>query len=209
MAFTWLCPALLSVAAMLWPAALPPATPSLNEAAPQDASLAGDLLIASPHIGDPRFSHTVILIVEQNSGGALGIVINRPLAEVPLGSLLKAMGMNGAGVKATIRIFAGGPVDPSAGFVLHSVDYRGAGTIEIDGRIAMTESPNVLEDIAHDRGPKKSLVAFGYAGWGPSQLEMELARGDWFVIPETAKLVFDEKRDRVWADAMASRTTPL
>ncbi len=213
MAFTWFHPAALSLAAMLWSATLPPAAPATPElappAAPPHASLAGDLLIASPHIGDPRFSHTVILIVEQDAGGTLGIVINRPVALVPLGGLLQAMGLSGAGITAKIRVFSGGPVDPSAGFVVHSADYRGAGTIAIDSRVAVTENPQILLDIAHGRGPRKSLAAFGYAGWGPGQLAMELARGDWFVIPETAKLVFDDKRDHLWEVAMASRTTPL
>lgn len=211
MTLVWLYPALLSVAALLSPATVSPTAPSPPELAPPQPSLAGDLLVASPHIGDPRFRHTVILIVEQGDGGALGIVVNRPLARVKLAGLLNAMGLSGAGVTATIRIFAGGPVDPSAGFVLYSysADDRRAGGIDIDGHVAMTENPEILLDIAHGRGPKQSLLAFGYAGWGPGQLAMELARGDWFTIPETAGLVFDDPRDRVWDDAMAARTTPL
>ena len=209
MALAWFYPALLSLAALLSPATVSPTAPSPPALAPPQATLAGDLLVASPHIGDPRFRHTVILIVEQGDGGALGIVVNRPLAVVPLAGLLKAMGLSGAGVKATIRIFAGGPVDPSAGFVLYSADDRRAGGVDIDGHVAMTENPKILLDIARGSGPKRSLVAFGYAGWGPGQLAMELARGDWFTIPETARLVFDDPRDRVWDDAMAARTTPL
>jgi putative transcriptional regulator len=209
MAFAWFYPALLSLAALLSPATVSPTAPSPPELAPPQASLAGDLLIASPDIGDPRFRRTVILIVEQGAGGALGIVVNRPLAMVPLAGLLKAMGLSGAGVHATIRLFAGGPVDPSAGFVLYSPPDPRPGGIAIDGHVAMTENPQILLDIAHGTGPKRSLVAFGYAGWGPGQLAMELARGDWFTIPETARLVFDDPRDHVWDDAMAARTTPL
>lgn len=223
MAFAWLYPALLSLAALLSPATVsptapsPPApsptAPSPPALAPPQPSLAGDLLVASPHIGDPRFRQTVILIVEQGAGGALGIVVNRPLAVVPLAGLLNAMGLSGAGVKATIRIFAGGPVDPAAGFILYSPADRRTGRhpggIDIDGHVAMTENPDILLDIAHGSGPKRSLLAFGYAGWGPGQLAMELARGDWFTIPETARLVFDDPRNRVWDDAMAARTTPL
>jgi putative transcriptional regulator len=215
---TWLHPALstaASLAAMLFSAALPPAMPATPApqaappAAPPYASLVGDLLVASPHIGDPRFWHTVILIVEQDKGGTLGIVINRPMAVVPLAGLLNAVGLNGAGVTAKIRVFSGGPVDPTAGFVLHSAEYHGAGTVPVDGHVAMTENLHILLDIAHGHGPAKSLLAFGYAGWGPGQLAMELARGDWAVTPETEKLLFDDKRDHVWDDATASRTTPL
>jgi putative transcriptional regulator len=209
MAFTWFSPALLSLAAMLWSVTLSPTNPPTPEVEPRHTSLAGDLLIASPQIGDPRFWHAVILIVMQDDGGALGIIINRPVTMMPLSSLLNAMGLNGAGIKGSIRVFAGGPMEPSTGYVLHSADYHRSGTIEIDNHVAMTLSPNILLDIGHGRGPKKSLVAFGYAGWGPGQLAMELARGDWFITPETTKLVFDEKRDHVWDDAMARRTTPF
>ncbi len=165
--------------------------------------------MASPQIGDPRFWHTVIVIVQQDDNGAVGIVINRPLATVPLGGLLQALGLNDAGVEGTIPIFAGGPVAPTIGFVLHSTDYHRPGTIAIDDHLALTKNPHILEDIAHGHGPRKKLVAFGCAGWAPGQLQGELARGDWFVIPETTSLVFDDKRDHVWDDAMASRTTQL
>lgn len=206
---TWLHHAALSLVALLWSAAVSPTIPLHPDTQQPQTSLAGDLLIASPHIGDPRFWHTVIVIVQQDDRGALGIVINRPLATVPVADLLKALGLNEAGVKGTIRIFAGGPVGSVAGFVLHSSDYHSAGTIAIDDHLALTTNPRILEDIAHGHGPKKKLIAFGYAGWAPGQLQMELARGDWFVIPETPNLVFDEKRDHVWDAAMASRTTQL
>jgi len=209
MGFTWFSPALLSLAAMLWSVTLSPTAPSPPEIEPPHASLAGDLLIASPQIRDPRFWHAVILLVKEDKSGALGIVINRPVALVPWASLLNALGLTGTGVKGTVRVFDGGPVEPSAVFVVQSADYHRTGTIRIDGRVAMTENPEVLLDIAHGRGPRKSLIAFGYAGWAPGQLAMEMARGDWFITAEDAKLVFDENRDHVWDDAMARRTTPL
>jgi len=209
MAPTWLHPALLSLVALLWSAVASPTTPQHPDLQQPPTALAGELLVASPHIGDPRFWHTVIAIVQQDDRGAVGIVINQPVATVTFGELLQAFGLNPARVKGTIRIFTGGPVDPAATFVLHSADYHISGTIPIDDHLAVTTNPDILEDIAHGHGPKKKLIAFGYAGWAPGQLQMELARGDWFVIPETTSLVFDEKRDHVWDDAMASRTTQL
>jgi putative transcriptional regulator len=206
---TWLHPALFPLVALLWSAVASPTIPQRPEAQQPQTSLAGDLLVASPHIGDPRFWHTVIAIVQQDDRGAMGIVINRPVAVVPLGDLLQALDLNHAGAKGTIRIFTGGPVDPAAAFVLHSADYHISGTIPVDDHLAVTTNPDILEDIAHGHGPKKKLIALGYAGWAPAQLQMELARGDWFVIPETTNLVFDDKRDHVWDDAMASRTTQL
>jgi putative transcriptional regulator len=207
MAVTWFHPVLLSLAAMLWSATLSPSNPPALKAPPDHVSLAGELLVASPGIVDPRFRHAVILIAKEDAGGALGIVINRPIGTIPLASLLHAMGLNATGVKGDVRTFSGGPVEPDLGFVLHGADYHRAGTIAIDGRVAMTLNPDVLLDIGHGRGPAKYLIAFGYAGWGPGQLAAELARGDWLITGENAKLVFDEDRARVWHDAMADAMT--
>jgi len=173
------------------------------------ASLTGQLLIASPTIGDPRFSHTVILMVKHDSEGALGIVINRPVGEEPIASLLEGTGEDVSGIEGKLRIFYGGPVQPDLGFVVHSADYRQQETIDIDGRVAMTASRQILRDIGHHRGPQKTLFALGYAGWGPGQLEDEMARHDWFTTPEEPKLIFDDNRDSLWDDAMARRTREL
>src|SRR5262249_16792798 len=147
-------------------------------------SFAGQLLIAAPTIGDPRFAHTVILMVRHGPEGAFGIVINRPIGERSIAALLEATGQEDADAAGIVRVFAGGPVQPELGFVIHSAEYRRAGTMDVDGRIAMTASRQVLQDIGHKQGPEKSLFALGYAGWGPGQLEGELARHDWFSTPE-------------------------
>jgi putative transcriptional regulator len=172
-------------------------------------SLTGQLLIAAPTIGDPRFAHTVILMVRHDKEGALGIVINRPVGERSIAALLEATGHDDPGVAGIVRVFAGGPVQPELGFVLHSAEYRRAETVDVDGRVAMTASRQVLLDIAHGQGPEKSLFALGYAGWGPGQLEGELARHSWFTTPEELKLVFDDDRENLWEDAMARRTREL
>jgi putative transcriptional regulator len=160
-------------------------------------------------MGDPRFVQTVILMVRHDRNGALGIVINRPLGDRPLAKLLEALGDKEAGVTGTVRIFAGGPVQPDIGFVLHSADYHRADTVDIDGHVAMTSSREILRDIGNQRGPNKSLIAFGYAGWAPGQLEGELAHGFWFTTPQDAKLVFDDDRDAVWDNAIKRRTQDL
>jgi putative transcriptional regulator len=176
---------------------------------PEIASLTGQLLIASPNIGDPRFAHTVILIVKHDKDGALGITINRPRGERSIASLLEAQGEDVSGIEGTLRIFAGGPVQPELGFVVHSTEYRRDETIEVDEHVAMTASRQILRDIGHNRGPEKTLFALGYAGWGPGQLEGELARHDWFTAPEEPKLIFDDDRANLWEDAMAHRTREL
>jgi putative transcriptional regulator len=176
---------------------------------PEIASLSGQLLIASPNIGDPRFAHTVILMVKHDKDGAFGIAINRPVGEKSIASLLEAPGEDVSDIEGTLQVFAGGPVQPELGFVLHSAEYHREETIEVDGRVAMTASRQILRDIGHRRGPQKSLFALGYAGWGPGQLEDELARHDWFTAPEEPKLIFDDDRANLWEDAMARRTRDL
>ena len=199
----------VALAFVLLPSALPRAATPSPEAPVEKSTLTGQLLIASPDIGDPRFAHTVIFLVRHNREGAFGIVINRPVEERSLKSLLEAIGQDTSGVEGSVRVFAGGPVETEIGFVLHSADYKRPETVVVDGRLALTSSPDVLRDMGHGRGPKKSLVAFGYAGWGPGQLEGELARHDWFTAPADPALIFDEDRDRVWDRAKARRTLDL
>ena len=196
-------------AAVLLSASLLNAALSPPEEAPKFQSLAGQLLVATPQMGDPRFYQTVILVVRHDRNGALGIIINRPVQERSLASLLQALGEKDTGVAGSVRIFAGGPVQPEIGFVLHSPDYHRPETVDIDGRVAMTSSLQVLRDIANGRGPSKSIVAFGYAGWTADQLEGELRQRAWFTAENDQKLIFDEDRDKVWEEAMKHRTQDL
>ena len=205
----WLTRAVLALVAILLPATwLHAAFPTPGEPSAR-GSLAGQLLIASPRMGDPRFDHTVILIVQHSQDGALGLVINRPLGERPVADVLAILGEKDRSVAGTVRVFTGGPVQPEMGFVVHSADYRRAETVDVDGRVAVTSTAEILRDIGHNRGPKKNLVAFGYAGWGKGQLENELESGAWFVAPEDPELVFEEDRGKLWERAMARRTRDL
>jgi putative transcriptional regulator len=181
-------------------AALPSATaPDLSG----PTSVAGQLLIATAALSGPPFEHAVILVAQHNKDGALGIVINQPLGQRPIASVLEAFGADASGVSGDVRLFSGGPVDPRIGFVLHSADYRGDNTVDIDGRVALSTGVQILRDIGLGKGPRQSLVAFGYAGWAPSQLDDELHQGVWDVVPEDPALVFDDDRAKVWSDAMA------
>jgi putative transcriptional regulator len=201
--------AILALAAMLTPANFLNAALSTPDEMPAFTSLAGQLLIAPPGMGDPRFDHTVILVVRHSPTGAIGLVINRPLGERPIASLLEMVGEADSSVSGTVQVFAGGPVQPRTGFVIHSTDYRRSDTIDIDAHMAVTSSAGILRDMGSNKGPKKSLVAFGYAGWGPGQLEDELAHGVWLTAPEEPALVFDEDRQKVWERAWAHRTQNL
>src|SRR5271155_643249 len=196
----------LAAAAIVLPAAV------LHAALPTDpdvsgrTSFAGQLLIASPAMRDP-FDHAVILMAQHTRDGALGIVINRPLERRPIAKLLEAFGADASGITDSVRIFLGGPVSRDIALVLHSTDYHRAGTIDIDGRVALSDAAGVLRDIGLGKGPSKSLVAFGYAGWAPAQLEDEMARGAWVAVPEDPALVFDDDRAKVWNDALALHKT--
>ena len=184
------------------------AAPSAGAAA-QQAFLTGQFLIAAPGMGDPRFYHAVILIVRHDKEGALGIVVNRPVETEPLRRLLEDLGQSGSGASGKVEIFAGGPVQPEVGFVLHSAEYKRAGTLAIDNKVAMSSSPAVLRDIASGQGPKKYILAFGYAGWGPGQLEAELREQAWFTAPDDPKLLFDADRATLWQTALERRSRAL
>ena len=188
---------------------------SLNAAQPccsqtsAHVSLAGQLLIASPTLRDTHFDHAVILVVRHNEGGALGIVINMPAEERPLANILAMLGEKDTNVTGKVRLFAGGPVQPEIGFVIHSSDYRGPGTIDINERVLVTSTSQILRDIGNNKGPKKSLVAFGYAGWAADQLEDELRRRVWLTAPADLDLIFDESREKLWDSAYARRAQDL
>ena len=204
MSFVRLRPVLLLLAVLAWPACLPAAEPVVG-----GPNLTGQLLVATPEIRDWRFQETVILIVRHDAEGALGIVINKPIGNPPLAQLLDSIGQDSDGITGRVRLFYGGPLHPEIGFILHSTDYHGAHSVGIDSQLAMTNSADILRDIAQGRGPAKQLVAFGHAGWGPGQLDSEMAHGVWCTAPADPALVFDEDRDGLWERAMMRRTTPL
>jgi len=196
----------LALPALLADAVAPRATePSVP---PMRGPLIGQLLIASPEMRDPRFDHAVILVVRHDRDGALGLIINMPAGERPLAELLAAIGEKDAG-DAKVPVFLGGPVQPDMVLVLHSAEYRGSHTLDVDGRLAVTGDPQILRDMAAKRGPQKSLLCLGYAGWGPGQLDAEMEHNVWFTAPEDPTLVFDAARDKIWDMAMARRTRDL
>jgi putative transcriptional regulator len=199
----------LAAAAAGLAATEPGAPPAAQQQAQSADPPPGELLIASAQIADPRFYHAVVLLLRHDKDGAFGIVINHPLAEEAIAKLLEATGEDGAGVEGSIRVFKGGPVDEDLGFLVHSGEYRRAETMAVDGQVAMTASKDAVRDIGRHKGPQKYLFALGYTGWGPGQLEAEIARSDWFVVPDDPALVFDEDRGALWDKALARRGQEL
>ena len=203
---TWCCAAAVLGLAAAEPGTSPsPGAPAQEAADPPQ----GDLLIASAQIQDPRFHHAVVLLLRHDKDGAFGIVINRPFAEETIAKLLEATGEDASGTEGSIRIFHGGPVEQELGFLIHSTEYRRAETMTVDGKVAMSGSKDAVRDIGRHKGPQKYLFALGYTGWGPGQLEAEIARNDWFVMPEDPALVFDEERGALWDKALARRGQDL
>ncbi len=169
----------------------------------QSRWLKGRLLVAAPEIRDPRFTHTVIFMVEHDATGALGLVINRVLGTGPLAKLMESLKIDSTGASGDIRVHYGGPVEPQHPFIIHSAEYRSRGTRRVTDEVAVTSAPEVLLDIAKGTGPKRSVFALGYAGWGPGQLESEMQRRDWVSVPAESGLIFGADQDAKWERALA------
>lgn len=200
---------ILVLTAIVVPAPVVNAAQSCCAPTSAHVSLAGQLLIASPTIQDPRFDHAVILVVRHNQDGAMGIVINMPMEERSLASILELLGEQDTKVAGKVQLFAGGPVQPELGFVIHSSDYRELGTIDVNEWVLMTSNSRILRDIGNNKGPKKSLIAFGYAGWAAHQLDDELRRRVWFTTPADVNLIFEEDREKLWNSAYQRRSQDL
>jgi putative transcriptional regulator len=175
----------------------------------QAVDLTGQLLVATSEMPDPRFAHTVIYMIHHDATGAQGVVLNRPLREIPLAMLLDQMGMESKGVQETIRLYAGGPVDTLRVLVLHTAGYKSEGTLEVRNGIAVTWEPEILRAIAQGKGPRRTLFALGYAGWAPGQLEAEMKNGAWARATADEALVFDSDDGSKWDRAMARRKIDL
>jgi len=173
-------------------------------AQPRQASgyLTGQLLIAMPTMRDPRFTRTVIYMCAHNAEGAMGLVVNRLVGSLTFPELLQQLGIEVADRKRDLRIHFGGPVDSGRGFVLHSDDYTQDGTLMVEGGIALTATVDILKQIASGGGPSQSLLALGYAGWGPGQLDSEIQANGWLHAPADQSIVFDSDLDGKWQRAI-------
>lgn len=196
---------LIILALLLQTVLIRAALPGADDA-PTPPTLAGQLLVASPDMDDPNFAETVILLVRHGPDGAFGLVINKPVGEQPVAAVLKALGADGEAAAGDVLLYSGGPVQPEIGVVVHSADYRRPETVAVTDGVSVTSSLEILRDIGSGKGPAKALVVFGYAGWGPGQLEHEMELGGWGTAEADPALVFDEARDKVWDLAWKRRT---
>ncbi len=165
-------------------------------------NLTKQLLIAMPALRDPNFSHTVTLLCEHNEYGAMGIIVNQPTS-MSVKELIDRLDTENKSKKVPNHnpVFAGGPVHINRGFILHDSDREWESTHIIDNDLKLTTSEDILLDIGKGAGPKNSIVALGYAGWGPGQLEQELADNAWLTVPYEAKIVFETPVEKRWETA--------
>lgn len=174
--------------------------------------LTGKVLIAMPAPADPRFARSVVLMCRHGPGGAMGLIVNRPLPEVPTASLLSQLKITPSPEARALPVHFGGPVETGRGFVLHSPDWPASPTDPaqeadpdndpeasaslqiplVGGEVAcLTGTIDILRALATGGGPSDALLVLGYAGWAADQLEGEIARNDWLVAPATRSLLFD------------------
>ncbi len=165
--------------------------------------LTGQLLIAMPNMRDPRFTRTVIYVCAHNADGAMGLVVNRLVGSVTFPDLLKQLGIDTDATSEEIRVHFGGPVESGRGFVLHSGEYHHDSTLQVAEQMALTATIDILQDMAKGCGPRRSLLALGYAGWGAGQLDAEIQSNGWLIVAADEQLVFDEDLDNKWERAIA------
>ena len=167
--------------------------------------LSGRLLVAMPGMGDPRFMQSVVLICAHSDQGAMGLIVNKPAREIDVNDLLRQLNIEVGPKARPIRVHFGGPVEGGRGFVLHSTDYAATpSTLEIDAQFGMTATLDILQDIARGRGPDSAILALGYAGWGPGQLEHEIRENGWLVCDASSDIVFGDADDGKWGAALKS-----
>lgn len=180
------------------------------DAPAQDARTAGQLLVATPELEGPPFTRTVIYMVRHDArSGAMGLVVNRRLGEVPVAVLLKQSGLPDEGAKGSVRLHVGGPVEATRIFVLHTDDYAGPDTVKLGNGVAITSDPSILKSITQGKGPRRARFALGYAGWAPGQLEAEMKAGYWVAVPSDDAILFDDAYETKWDRAMAKRRISL
>lgn len=165
--------------------------------------LVGKLLVATPFAEDSRFEHSVIYLCGHDEYGAIGLIINKPLNSLNFLDLLSQLEIPSSVVTKRVPMYAGGPIEVSRGFVLHSKEYQSDSTVRVGENFYITATLDILRALSHGNGPSNFLLALGYVGWGAGQLELELHENLWMVVEPTHELVFNTGLDLKWKASMA------
>ncbi len=163
-------------------------------------SLQGSFLISTSKMPDPRFQEKLIYMCGHNDDGALGLVVNNPLQDVTLDEILRSADIP---VPEFLfpPVYIGGPVEMGSGFILYSADYQAESQLEVSSTICLSSDPQILRDIAENKGPNHYMFLLGYAGWGPGQLENELTDNGWLTLPAEDKVIFNTPDSEKWKTA--------
>src|SRR5579884_1039365 len=166
-------------------------------------TLTGQLLVAMPQMSDPRFARSVVyLCAHSEEAGAMGLVVNKTLASLTMDELFVHLKLEPSRLNEPRPVHFGGPVDPGRGFVLHSADYREEATLTV-GDFGVTATLDILRAIGKGEGPRHSLLALGYAGWAPGQLDAEIQANGWLSVAADTELVFGGELDAKWERALS------
>lgn len=176
-------------------------TASITE---KTGSLAGHLLIATPIIEDSCFARSVIFLCAHSHEGAMGVIVNYPVQSILLEEVFHQLNIPFTRQAAELPVYFGGPVEPNRGFVVHDASYPCAEIIASSHGVAVSASLGILQSLAQGGGPEKAILALGYAGWSPGQLESEIENGSWMLAPASPELVLDAHNDIKWSSAIAS-----
>jgi putative transcriptional regulator len=170
----------------------------------QAKSLTGQLLVAMPQMMDPRFARSVVyLCAHSEDEGAMGLVVNKLLPSLTMDELLTHLKLESERGNGSRPVHFGGPVEPGRGFVLHTPDYHEDATLLVGDGFAVTATLDILRAIGKGHGPSRNLLALGYAGWAPGQLDAEMQANGWLSVAADGDLVFDDDFDAKWQRALA------
>ena len=164
-------------------------------------NLTGQIIVSMPSLEDERFYKTVIYICAHSSEGSMGIIINKKIDYDLYPDLLQQLGIDKPLNNKKLFIRYGGPVESGRGFVLHSDDMVRKETLNIDKGVALTSTAEFFDDLSKGKGPKNSILALGYAGWQPGQLESEIMRNSWMSLSVDNSFLFDDEVSRKWSQA--------
>ncbi len=162
----------------------------------------GQILVAMPQMADKRFAKSVIYLCAHSADGAMGLVVNKLIDTITFPDLLAQLNIEAKSTNDQIQVHFGGPVESGRGFVLHSDDYVQETTLVIRDGVALTATVDVLRAIAEGKGPQRSLLALGYAGWAPGQLDAEIRANGWLNVTADEQLIFGGKLDNKWSRAI-------
>jgi len=168
-----------------------------------EIDLTGKILIAMPGMGDARFEKSVIFVCAHSPEGAMGLIVNKPVKELGFKDLVSQLEIGIGTCACDCGVHFGGPVEPGRGFVLHSKDYSSdLSTLTVGEEFCMTATTDVLEKLAAGAGPEHAIMALGYAGWGPGQIEQEILANGWLTCDASLSLVFEEADTAKWEAAL-------